>query len=130
MKTINSYYHSKDDFLTLVEKENLIEKATILIQIFSSELDKNILQNTINNISTLLPQAKIIGATTDGEILENIVTVNKIIVSITLFEKATLEVAIVENRDDSFSCGKELVEKIIQDDTKSLILFSDGLHTN
>ena len=130
MRTKNSYYSNKNEFLQFARENSFVKEKTLLVQIFSSVLEKNIIAQTVDEILEVLPQAKIIGATTDGEILENIVSTDKIVVSVTAFERASLELGLAEYCGDSFACGQTLASKIVKDDTKALILFSDGLHTN
>lgn len=130
MRTKNIYYDGKEDYKIFVEEHSFKQEKNLLIQIFSSVLEEDILKQILNDILEITPQAKIIGATTDGEILDNLVTTNKIIISVTSFENATLNVAMQKNDDDSFNCGKELAKKLVQEDTKVLFLFADGLHTN
>ena len=130
MHTVNTYYSNHDEFLHFVQKNSFEDAKTLLVQVFSSQLNKEVLEEVIKNILTILPQAKLIGATTDGEILENIVSTDKIVVSVTQFEKASLTIAMQEHSGDSFECGKALAKQIVQEDTKALILFSDGLNSN
>jgi signal transduction histidine kinase/ActR/RegA family two-component response regulator len=130
MKTINAYYTSKEEFDTLVTKNDIKNQKTILVQLFSSELNRDILLNILNEILSVIPHAKIIGATTDGEILENMVTTDKTVVSISTFEDVTLSLGMVDNNNDSFACGRELATMLVEDNTKVMFLFSDGLNTN
>jgi len=81
-------------------------------------------------VLAVLPQARLIGATTDGEILDNVVSTDRIIVSITAFEHASLSVASLEHDGDSFTCGENLAKKLLKPNTKVLFLFADGLNTN
>lgn len=130
MKTKNIYYTNKQDFKNFISKNSFQDEKNLLVQVFSSELDKNILENLLQEIQEITPQAKIIGATTDGEILENEVSTDKIILSVTSFEKATLSVAMQINEDNTYECGVKIAKKLIQDDTKVLFLFLDGIHGN
>jgi len=131
MKTKNLYYTTKNDFNQFLEENSFHKENNLLIQIFSSLLSKEFLEYILSDILSLVPQAKIIGSTTDGEILENLVTTNKVVVSVTSFERASLSVAMELNKDnDSFQCGKNLAQKLIKDDTKAVFLFSDGLTIN
>jgi len=130
MKTNNIYYKDKESFNNFIIENSFNKEKNLLVQVFSSILDETILKQLLNDIITIVPQAKIIGSTTDGEILNNIVTTDKIIISVSSFEKATLSVAMQKNNNDSFSCGEELAKKLIRENTKILFLFSDGLHTN
>ncbi len=130
MRTKNTYYTTKSDFVDFAKEHHFTDEQTLLVQLFSSELNKAKIQETIETILEVLPQATLIGATTDGEILENVVSTDKMVVSVSAFEKATLNVAMVQHSGDSFACGAELAQKIVQEDTKTLILFSDGLNSN
>ena len=130
MKTLNTYYETKELFEDFLKQNKLIDEENLFIQVFSSDLNKANLQNTLDGILSLTPKAKVIGSTTDGEIIDNIVTVDKIVVSVTMFEKSTLSVASVVNPEDSYECGVALAKKLVQDDTKVLFLFTDGLLTN
>ncbi len=130
MRTKNIYFEDKKSFEEFIRLNSFNDEKNLLVQVFSSNLNKQIIQNILNDILATIPHAKIIGATTDGEILNNEVTTDKVIVSVSAFERATLKVAMVENDGDSFACGNILARKLVQDDTKVIFLFSDGLHTN
>jgi hypothetical protein len=130
MKTKNIYFSDKEEFKTVMVGGGFLNSKSVLIQIFSSLTHKENLKSIISDIKDVIPHAKIIGATTDGEILENNVTTDKVLVSVSSFENSTLTIAMQENSNDSFICGKELATKLLTDKTKVLILFSEGLHTN
>lgn len=130
MRTKNIYYTHKSDFLTFVQENSFIKEKSVLVQLFSSELNKEVIKKTVDDILSVLPQAKLIGATTDGEILENVVTTDKMVVSVTVFQRATLKVAMVEHSGDSFACGETLAKKLVEEESKALFLFSDGLNSN
>ena len=130
MRTLNTYYENRDTYEEFLEINTLKNEENLFIQIFSSKLDKDFLQKMVDDVLSLTPQAKIIGATTDGEIIDNIVTNNKIVISVTAFEKSTLKVASHNANGDSFEAGVAIAKELIDKDTKVLFLFSDGLHTN
>ena len=130
MKTKNIYYTNKQDFENFISKNSFNDEKNLMVQVFSAELNKSILQSLLQEIIEVIPHAKIIGSTTDGEILENKISTDKIVISVSSFEKATLSVAMQVNQNDSFECGVNIAKKLIQDDTKVLFLFSDGLYTN
>jgi len=120
MRTKNTYYTTKNDFNQFLKENSFLEEKNLLIQIFSSLLSKELLDYILMDIQELVPQAKIIGSTTDGEILENRVSIDSIVVSISSFERASLRVAMEINDEDSFQCGENLAKKLIQDDTKAI----------
>ncbi len=130
MRTKNAYFLNKKKFNDFVNENSFANEESLLIQVFSSILEKDRLNQVLSDILNTLPQAMIIGATTDGEILDNIVTTDKIIISISSFEHASLSVSSLEHSGDSFTCGINLAKKLLQENTKVLFLFTDGLNTN
>jgi hypothetical protein len=133
VQTFNIEYNSIFELNNFLKKHKTLKDAkSILVQIFSGILHKNTLEEVSSSILKNLPNANIIGATTDGEIIENIVTTNKIILSFTIFEKSTIKNAKVDinNLVDSYSSGIEIVKKLKTNNTKVLILFADGLNIN
>jgi hypothetical protein len=72
----------------------------------------------------------IIGSTTDGEIMNGKVSSGKVVLSFTQFEHTTLKVAAIEHKVDGYFSGQYLAKELIGEDTKLLIAFVDGLHTN
>lgn len=100
----------------------------ILIQIFTGE-DREVLEYLISFLLENIPQAICIGTTTDGEVYEDCVSTFKSVISISVFEKTTLKTAYI-NLHDSFQSGEKLAQELVQDDTKLLILFTDGTHIN
>ncbi len=130
MRTKNIYFNDKESFKEFASINSFINEQSLLIQVFSSILEKEKLNSVLHNILDILPQARLIGATSDGEILDNVVSTDKIIVSITAFDNATLSVSSLEHSGDSFSCGVGLAKKLVKENTKVLFLFADALHTN
>ena len=133
MKSYNiTYTNDKDLENFIYNNEELINSKSILIQIFSGVLNKNILLNISNIILDIIPNANIIGATTDGEIIDNIVNTNTIILSFTTFEKTNIKSAIIQSNDiyESYDAGIKIATSLKENNTKAMILFADGLHIN
>ncbi|MEA2051003.1 MAG: ATP-binding protein [Campylobacterota bacterium] len=131
MKTFNTYYNDRNTFQEFAISNGLDEKKNILVQIFSSIVFKNNLQDIIDDILYTLPNAKIIGSTTDGEILDDNVTTKDVVISCSVFEKSTLDTKVeFNNTNNSFELGSNIAKKLITPKTKLLILFSDGINTN
>ncbi|MEA3290457.1 MAG: diguanylate cyclase, partial [Campylobacterota bacterium] len=86
MYTLNMYYSSKEEFKEFVYENELSLKENILIQIFSCILQEDKLNTIRKIILELLPNAVIIGSTTDGEILNDRVTTDKTVISCSVFE--------------------------------------------
>lgn len=130
MKSINTYYTGKAALRSFIDDVKIQNSSSLLIQIFSGLIDKNFILTLLSELTDLLPDAVIIGSTTDGEIMNGKVTSGKVALSFTQFEHVTLKAAAVEHKVDGFYSGKYLAQELIEDDTKLLIAFVDGLHTN
>lgn len=127
MKTYN--YIAKDiNELTTISLNCFKKEANVLVQIFcSKELED--FKQSVNFITKTLPNAICIGCTTDGEINNHKVYTKHISVSVSIFKKTSLVCGFV-NTLKSFENGFELAKKLIKNDTKLLILFTDFTYTS
>ena len=79
-----------------------------------------------------MPNAKIIGTSTDGEITNGKVSTHKTTISITKFNNVTLKLGYIEYTN--LKCDKRsaqlLAKKVYCEETKVIIAFADGLNTN
>jgi hypothetical protein len=103
-------------------------EENILIQIFCGDSKEQLLRIT-QELKALLPHAVCIGTTTDGEINGSFISTHQTVIAITVFEHTVLRSAYVQG-DDSFKNGQQLASKLLCDNTKLLIVFSDGTTTN
>ena len=127
MKTFN-YTINKEPLGSLIDFSFFKDKKNVLIQIFCGE-KKNILKNILDEITNELPQAICIGSSTDGEINNDKITTLNTIITISIFEKTTLKIAHV-NEKDCFANGKKLATLLCNEETKLIIAFTDGANTN
>ncbi|NPA28572.1 MAG: EAL domain-containing protein [Epsilonproteobacteria bacterium] len=111
-----------------LETERYRGATSILVQIFCGE-GKEALSDYARQIRRKIPRAVCVGVTTDGEIAGAEVTTLHTVVSISVFEKTTLNVRAMEG-DESFAVGRSLAESVVKERTKLVLLFSDGTHTN
>ena len=131
MITYNTLYHSKNIFNSFLEENNISNDEKYLIQIFCGIPNKSYIQNLITDILSLLPNSSIIGSTTDGEITNAKVTTQHTTISITKFENSSFCVDYIEYDNKTMEESSfELASKIVVDDTKVIISFADGLHTD
>ena len=102
----------------------------LLVQIFFISTDETYMSNILDTLNNLLPEAHIIGTTTDGSILHDgdweVTTI-----SFSQFEKSTLQHILVPfeltKEDEAASI---ICDNIVSDNTKALLLFADGLLCN
>ena len=113
----------------LQEKAAMFHPKMLLIQLFSISTDIKYIQEIQSLLNSYLPQAHLIGTTTDGSISKN--DSETTLISFTQFEKSSLH-----NTLTHFEVGKEdiaaqkICASIVSPSTKLLILFADGLLCN
>ncbi len=130
MKSLNVKFISEKE-LKIFIKNNIPTNKNILVQIFSGLIDEKIIRNIINLIKENIKNVKIIGCTTDGEIIDGDIATKEIIIDFTIFEKTTIKTAILEKDDMSdFDMGEELAILLKEQNSKCMILFTDGLNIN
>jgi hypothetical protein len=128
MKTYNHLFTSCDKLEKFL-KEYIQNKENVLLQMFIGYKDPFIIKKIVKTVKDFNKNVSIIGTTTDGEILENYILTSKIVLSFTIFEKTYLKTSYVKI-EDSYKAGMELAAKAVSEDTKAIIIFADGLHTN
>ena len=121
-KNLTDFIHQK--YSTAPHQDKL------LVQIFFISTDETYMSNILNILNKLLPEAHIIGTTTDGSILHNgdwQVTS----ISFSQFEKSTLQHILVPfelTKEDE--AAKIVCKNILSEKSKVLLLFVDGLLCN
>jgi len=129
---MRSYTYKADGELELLitkeERAEITNASSTLIQVFCGEGDTKF-QKILSFLASQFPNAIVIGASTDGEIYNEEVTTQQSVISISLFEATSLEIAHVD-RENSFNNGVAIAKKLITDDTKLLLSFADGLACN
>ena len=130
MYTLN-YKYKNDKLLKEWLLENKISsQKECLVQFFSGIVERDFIQNIANTLTNALPNAHIIGSTTDGEILGDEVTSFQTIISVSIFEKTTIKSVYTLYESSSFDMGKEIASKLDTDNIKVMILFTAGLSIN
>jgi len=129
MKTFITYYHNKEELYSFVARNSIANTSSVLIQVFTANNREDVIRKFLSELNEVIPNAVVIGSTTDGEIANGESTRNTTVISFTQFENATLKYA-VDMTPDSFQRGEKLASKLISKNSKLFILFSEGLHTN
>ena len=130
MKTISTYFISQDGLQSFIIKNNLIDSSQLLIQIFTGNNDLAFIMQLTTFFANHFPLSHLIGSTTDGEIKDGYVTTDKTVISFSLFETVKLKTFICDTFENYFQAGKNLASTIVEEDTKVIISFIDGLEGN
>jgi len=134
MKVYNTYYLDVNTLKAFLKVNNIQNTKQILIQVFTGICEENYINDLLKNLLTLLPDAKIIGSTTDGEILDANVSSSKTVLSISVFEETKIFTYFTDEETNSTKTASALISQLekdkLGDDLKLFITFADGIHTN
>jgi diguanylate cyclase (GGDEF)-like protein/PAS domain S-box-containing protein len=128
MRTFNYLYKNESDLKSWIETQQFKSYENILIQVFTGHVDKKWINSLRKSLLLNLPQAKLIGVTTDGEIFKGRVTTGETIISVSVFEKSvprTFYIPFLEEKNSKESY-KKVTDALINDQTKLLLIFGDG----
>ena len=125
MKTYNVKYKDFETLKKYISNNEIINCNNILVQVFSGIGQKSFIEEVIRNLKLLIPQCKIIGATSAGEILNGKIFENKCLLSISVFEKTIIKTILIKEKISDFNKGVEIANKLITPDTKIIISFGD-----
>jgi diguanylate cyclase (GGDEF)-like protein/PAS domain S-box-containing protein len=130
MKTFNTYYTNHKTLKNFIIENNIEDNKSLLIQIFTSLRKKYQIQLLLDDVNSLFKNAIVIGSTTDGEIMNGLVSTNKSVINFTQFKKTKLKAVAIKHIEDGYHSGRFLAQQLIKKDTKLLIALADGLYTN
>ncbi|QOY55302.1 FIST C-terminal domain-containing protein [Candidatus Sulfurimonas marisnigri] len=127
MYTLNHYYRNEEILHEWLCKHEFSSKKECLVQFFCGISQEAIMKKIASALCSNLPGAHIIGATTDGEIYNDKVSTNKIIISVSVFETSTISSVGVIYGSDSFTMGRDIASNLDADDVKAMVFFTAGL---
>lgn len=127
MKQYGFIYTNLMKMKSFICSKNINTECNILVQIFTGVVEVEFIRRIINEIASLLPQAEIIGTTTAGEIFEGKICTKATIISFSIFEKTKIKTKILNNHNNENELGNCIVKDLVEESTKVIILFSEGL---
>ncbi len=130
MKIYTYRFVSHEDFEVFIAQKELRLASNIFVMCYSGIDDQAINQEILNCIKILLPQASIMGSSTDGEIFETEVMVHSFVLSLTTFESTTLAIELFSAEQDSFKAGQMIAHEGVKVGAKVAIIVADGIVTN
>ena len=114
--------------------EDVKDSSKTLIQLFFATADIHEIKKVQAYFKKNFPNSCLMGSTTDGIIEGSTVYVDsKSVVTFTIFENTLLKTSLLEHSAygyNSYETGRALASKLVQNDTKVIISFADGIHTN
>lgn len=130
MQTFNTYYTTKNDLAVFINNNNILDSQKLLCQIFTSQTNQNEILHMVEDINSFFPSCKIIGTTTDGEIMNGNVSSFQTVLSFTIFNETSIEVISLPSNDNYLETGEKIGKYLDKEDLKLIISFIDGLHGN
>ena len=131
MRVYSTYYENKEGLKSFIDQNSITPSDKILVQVFSGICDEEYIKNLLSDIKAVLPDAKILGSTTDGEILGTNASENTTVLSISVFEKTKILTYSSDLSSGSYEAANSIIQKFLKGvGLKLVITFADGLHTN
>ena len=130
MKQYGYIYNNFDEMKVFINTMDISKTDTILIQIMTGIIEVEFTKKLIDELIILLPNAEIIGTTTSGEIYEGNIYTNSTVLSFTIFEQSKVKTALINNDTTEYELGLYIGKESVEEDTKLMIMFADGLLTS
>jgi diguanylate cyclase (GGDEF)-like protein len=130
VKTKNLCFSSINNLDSYITENEYVSGQNLLIQIFTCDVDDRYLSTILEHLTSRLPNCIIIGATTDGEILDGAAVSEQTIISFTTFENVRLRAQLYSLSQSHFKIGSTIAKELYKDTTKAIIIFADGLKIN
>ena len=112
------------------ESRSLPKLSSVLVSVFMDTSKKALLEGVQQSILAVFPDAQLIGAVSNGEIVDGQLLDQGVVVNFTLFEESTVRVFSYDFREKkSSSAGRELLSVLQADKEASAVeLISAGFH--
>ncbi len=127
MKQYGLVYTNFNEMRYFIHNMNMHTEQNILIQVFTGVIEVELISKIIDEITYLIPQAEIIGTTTSGEIFQGNIFTSTTILSFSIFEKTKIKTKLLNKNNNENELGMSIVKNLVEEDTKVIILFSEGL---
>lgn len=123
MKVYNHLYKNKQKFDIFLSGTGIDRSKQALIRIHSSVHSAEEMSTLSAEIGKLLPNAKTIGCSTTGVILDGKIIEDSCLVSITTFDKCKVDSVFIEKFKSENHLCSELSKKLIKDRSGFLLIF-------
>lgn len=113
-----------------VKSEGLSDSADVVFVFGAREILED--SQRFNEVKGFYPKAQIILGSTSGEIQEDLVFDDSLVLTAVDFEKTTVRVSSmnIEDASDSYDAGVKLASGLMDDELVHVFVLSNGLHVN
>ena len=130
MYTLKHKYENQQSLETWLEENEFASEDSCLVQFFCGVPTEEKMQEVSSVLTKKLPNAHIIGSTTDGEMMGNEVFLKSIIISVSVFQDTKINSIDIAYTTNSYDMGYEIAKKLDAVEIKAMILFTTGLAIN
>lgn len=127
--TISCKYKDQSQLYTYIRNYRLQESPSLLIQVYSGSLDRSEAQAILKLLHTYLPQAKVVGCTSGGAMIDGEFIEKETILLFTMFNEATAEAILVDKHSIFKQTLADMVKKqqMMQSDIKAFMVLAGPL---
>ncbi|WP_310440563.1 EAL domain-containing protein [Sulfuricurvum sp.] len=125
MRLLNHQYENERILSSFIDTY-IDSSKSVFIQLFSGSIDFYLVQSILDQVTRRLPNAVLIGATTAGEIMNGVMSSNKIVLAFSLFDATEIKSRYFPLAD--FESGVLAASEMLSDRSKVCIAFGEGLH--
>ncbi len=125
-KCYNVIYQNLDQIMLFIEDNQIHHAPSVLIQGFFGIMTEKEANFIKEDLLTILPQAVMIGCSTNGQILNESILYNQPVFSFTMFERSKVKVNLIEATSE-FQMKKRGIhygEELKRNSAKAILLFS------
>ena len=130
MYTLNYNYDNQESLEKWLEENKFASEDSCLVQYFCGIPKEEKMLEISSILIKKLPNAHIIGSTTDGEMMDSEVHSNSIIISVSIFKDTKINSIDIAYTTNSYDMGYEIAKKLDTVNAKAMILFTTGLAIN
>jgi PAS domain S-box-containing protein/diguanylate cyclase (GGDEF)-like protein len=127
MRLLNYQYKTLKELEIFIDK-NILNSNSVLVQVFSGDLDIKNVQRVLDTLKLKVPHVHIIGVSTAGEIAGGVMQENSIQIAFSIFEKTNIRV--VHYSQISYEVGQTFAKEFLASNTKVVIAFSEALKSD
>lgn len=121
--SLNIQYSQKSDLSEVKQRFKHHPSEQTLIQVFSGHIQKAQIEQLLHELKDVFPDVPVLGTTTAGEILDDQVKENTVVINFSFFETTTVRTTFVDQYDDLWAAGKILAHRLNPANPKAIILF-------
>ncbi|BCD61020.1 MULTISPECIES: FIST N-terminal domain-containing protein [unclassified Nitratiruptor] len=135
MKSFNTVFHDEKQLRSFIKEKGIKNSNRLLVQVYSGIVHKVFMQNLLDLLVSLLPDATIVGSTTAGEIVDSKIYEKNVALSFTNMEHTFIKSDIVtydqfSSDNPHYEGGMYFKKRLVTSDTKFILLLADGMRTN